>query len=154
MNATEVQDCLTYLLDRSPQTRLNDGTAKAWAEDFARWDYATGREAIRRATGDKPFVGIAEITAQVRIIRQEQINQRRVAEKFAEAHCTRTGCRCNHDACYKGWTDSREFEGAVTPCPHCKSDLRAVLRTLPDPGSRGQNGHVPIYERNKTKEKA
>lgn len=154
MNATEVQECLTYLLDRSPQTKLQDGTAKAWAEDFARWDYATCREAIRRATADKPFVGIAEITAQVRIVLQEKVNQRRIAEQFAEAHCKRTGCRCNHDTCYQGWVESTIHEGAVAPCPHCKGEILAVLQTMPNPGSRGPQGHTPIHERNKAKEKA
>jgi hypothetical protein len=154
MNATEVQECLIYLMDRAPQTKLEDGTAKAWGEDFARWDYDTAREAIRRATANKPFVGIAEITLQVRQVVQERVNAHRVAEQYSDAHCRRMGCGCDHSGCYRGWKDSTTHPGAVTPCPACRADLHHVLRNMPDLGDRGQGGYAPITDRNKTKEKA
>lgn len=154
MNATEVRECLEYLVARAPQTKLEPGTVAAWGEDMANWSADIAREAIRRATAEKAWVGIAEITAQVRIIRQERINQRRSVEKFSDGHCKRLGCGCNHDTCYRGWVDSTITPGAVAPCPACKRDLYDVLSRLPDPGDRGVGGFVAIYDRNKTKEKA
>lgn len=152
MNAAEVKGCLEYLLARSPQTKIEAATVKAWEDDFSRWSSGVAMEAIRRATAEKPFVGIAEITKHVRQVRQEQINAQHIAEQFEDAHCRIHGCPCNHDDCYRGWSPSTKFEGAFVPCRTCKPDLARVLNTMPDPGARGVGGFVPVYDRNKSKE--
>ena len=155
MKPAEIVTLIEYLRDRAPHTRIEAGTAQAWADDLSGWSFEDGKEAVRRATAERSFVGIAEIVLALKAIRQERVNSTRAATAQDEAHCGRAGCRCTHtDGCYAGWLDSREHPGAVAPCRICRYDLARALDQAPPLGKREHGANAVIADRNKTKENA
>lgn len=51
-----------------------------------------------------------------------------------ESHCERSGCRCAHDECYKGWLDEFNY---TRPCAICREPTHARLRASNQMRSKG-----------------
>jgi hypothetical protein len=51
-----------------------------------------------------------------------------------DAHCTKSGCSCAHDYCYRGWIDTPD---STYPCPYCRASLNERQHNVSQAAAKG-----------------
>lgn len=147
MRNSEIAIMLTFVNTLDGRINPDDATVISWGNVLTKDMNATwAAEFVKKHYGKTGDMLIPSMLNKAWYEHKSIHQSAQIDRTTLEAHCGKSGCTCNHTACYKGWIDT---ETTTSPCGMCREELYTLIMTMPPPGLRNSADQAVLQGRGK-----